>query len=101
MTPCTSPKGDGEIDDEQATGSSDGASKMGQAAAFKIGEEASAGRGMAARDQVRRLSHARSPGPRQGSAADAYGPRLDAQLPTDSRGRVHSPGNAGVSRWGA
>ena len=39
---------------------------------------------MAARDQVRRISHARPPGPRQGPAVDADGPGLDAQIPVDS-----------------
>ena len=57
-----------------------------RAAAVQVGRASAVGRGLGARDQVRRLPHAAAHRGRQGDAADPQGPRLDAKV------RRHRPG---------
>ena len=71
---------------------------MGQATALQTGGQSSARPRMASRDQIRRIPHARPPRPWKSPVAVADRPRLDAQIPGDSRGRVCPPGKAGVFR---
>jgi len=74
---------------------------MDQATADRVGRQAARRFGVAPRDQIRRLSHACPAGPGHGSAADPNGARLDAPIPGDCLGGIVTPGDAGLSRWGA
>src|ERR1700732_2616732 len=92
---------DDKIDDQSAARLFARSTKVDQATALQTGRCAFPGLGVAPRDQVRWISHARPPGPWQGLAADADRPGLDAQVPFHSRGRVGSAGKTGLSRWRA